>query len=296
MTPPSDETINEVDFCGKMATAATAFFATIRDQCPFVEVRIEGKGSTTSKHARKDLRFYGPNNRILLTGEVKLPGGTSAFDSKVVKDAHDKAEEAVVQYFFTWDVNTFVLWDRKLWDKPLLERRIKVWSLRLDLGSAQEVARPETLEHIEKHFLPDLLRDLGRHRVGAPAGLGVAARRSVFAILESHLDWPVSLLRQYLYRSRTATKRFDRDLQEWMSSKELQVRRSQPDEWRKSLDTAARSLVYIWTNRLIFYKALRARFSDLPKLELGPSVKTPMQAMRRFDELFKQGRRAQRGL
>jgi len=26
MTPPADETINEVDFCGKMATAATAFF------------------------------------------------------------------------------------------------------------------------------------------------------------------------------------------------------------------------------------------------------------------------------
>src|SRR5688572_23660944 len=145
MTPTIAETINEVDFCGKMATAATAFFATITDRCPFVEARIEGKGSTRSKNARKDLRFYGPNNRILLTGEVKLPGNTSAFDSKLVKDAHDKAEEAVVQYFFTWDVNTFVLWDRKLWDKPLLERRIKVWSLRLDLASAQEVARPETL-------------------------------------------------------------------------------------------------------------------------------------------------------
>ena len=39
MTPITAETINEVDFCGKMATAATAFFATIPDQCPFVEVR-----------------------------------------------------------------------------------------------------------------------------------------------------------------------------------------------------------------------------------------------------------------
>jgi len=64
--PPTAETINEVDFCGKMATAATAFFATMRDSCPFVEVRIEGKGSTRSVNARKDLRFYGPNNRVLL--------------------------------------------------------------------------------------------------------------------------------------------------------------------------------------------------------------------------------------
>ena len=44
MNHSTPETINEVDFCGKMATAATAFFFTIRDVCPFVEVRIEGKG------------------------------------------------------------------------------------------------------------------------------------------------------------------------------------------------------------------------------------------------------------
>jgi hypothetical protein len=45
MTSPNAETINEVDFCGKMATAATAFFASLEDQSTFVEVRIEGHGS-----------------------------------------------------------------------------------------------------------------------------------------------------------------------------------------------------------------------------------------------------------
>ncbi len=288
MTTPIADTINEVDFCGKMATAATAFFVTIQDRCPFVEVRIEGKGSTKSENARKDLRFYGPNNRILLTGEVKLPGNTSAFDSKVVKDAHDKAEEAVVQYFFTWDVNTFVLWDRKQWDKPLLERRIKVWSLRLDLSSAQEVARPETLEHIEKRFLPDLLRDLGDIVSGQRRDWALPPDEVFLWSLESHLDWPITLLRQYFLKSAESDKSFDMRLQEWMVDHELQVRRSQPDEWRKSLDSAARSLVYIWTNRFIFYKALRSRFPELPKLELGPSVKTPLQAWRRLHDLFRQ--------
>ena len=281
------ETINEVDFCGKMATVATAFFATIRDRCPFAEVRIEGLGSTRSKNARKDLRFYGPDNRILLTGEVKLPGNTNAFDSRVVKDAHDKAEEAVVQYFFTWDVNTFVLWDRKLWDKPLLERRIKVWSLRLDLGSAQEVARPETLEHIEKRFLPDLLLDLCDIVSGHRRDWAMPPDEVFLRSLESHLDWPVTLLRQFFHNESDSDKLFDMQLQEWMVGSDLQFRRSQPDEWRKALDSAARSLAYIWTNRFIFYKALRARFSDLPKLELGPSVKTQRQALRRLEELFK---------
>jgi methylase of polypeptide subunit release factors len=287
MTQPNTETINEVDFCGKMATAATAFFATIHDRCPFVEARIEGMGSTKSKNARKDLRFYGPNNRVILTGEVKLPGNTSAFDSKVVKDAHDKAEQAVVQYFFTWDVNTFVLWDRKLWDKPLLERRIKVWSLRLDLGSAQEVARPETLEHIEKRFLPDLLLDLCDIVSGHRRDWAMPPDEVFLRSLESHLDWPVTLLRQFFHSEANSDKLFDMQLQEWMAGNDLQFRRNQPDEWRKALDSAARSLAYIWTNRFIFYKALRARFSDLPKLELGPSVKSQRQALRRLEDLFK---------
>ena len=285
--PTTAETINEVDFCAKMATAATAFFATIRDQCAFVEVRIEGMGSTRSKKARKDLRFYGANNKVLLTGEVKLPGNTNAFDSKLVKDAHEKAEHANVQYFFTWDVNTFVLWDRALWRRPLLERRIKVWPLRLDLASAQEVARPETLEHIEKRFLPDLLRDLSDIVSGRRRDWELPPDEVFMRSLESHLDWPVMLLREFFHREAEGDKSFDRSLQQWMVSNNLQFRRTQPDEWRKALDSAARSLAYIWTNRFIFYKALRARFPELPKLELGPSVKTPRQALRRLDDLFK---------
>src|SRR5207302_158342 len=103
----------------------------------------------------------------------------------------------------------------------------------------------------------------------------------------SRLDWPVTLLRQHFHQKADGDKAFDKRLQEWMVSNDLQVRRSQPDEWRKALDSAARSLAYIWTNRFIFYKALRARFPELPKLELGPSVKTGLQALRRLDELFK---------
>ena len=50
-----------------------------------------------------------------------------------------------------------------------------------------------------------------------------------------------------------------------MTDNDLQFRRNQPEEWRRA-DSAARSLAYIWTNRFIFYKALRACFPELPKL------------------------------
>ncbi len=287
MSPVATETINEVDFCGKIAAAVKPIFAHLSDRCPFIEARIEGMGSTTGKAKRKDLRFYGEDNKLLLTGEVKLPGSTSAFNNDLVQDAQQKADYANVQFFFTWDVNTFVLWDRYQHNKPLLDRRIKVWHLRLNLASPQEVARPEILEHIERKFLPDLIADISDILVGVKRDWSLPPDEVFLRSLESHLDWPVMLLRQYLYRNAEMDKKFDNQLQEWMMGQGRQFLRNQPEEWRNAIDNAARTLAYIWTNRFIFYKTLRSRFSQLPKLELGPSIKTANQAIRRIDELFR---------
>jgi methylase of polypeptide subunit release factors len=287
MPAPASETINEVDFCGKMATAMTAIFATFRDSCPFIEARLEGMGSSKSKRARKDLRVYGKNHEIKLTGEVKLPGGVGAFDSDEVKNAHDKAEEANVQYFFTWDVNTFALWDRSQWQKPLLERRVNVWHLRLDLASPQEVARPETLEHIEKRFLPNLIRDLAEIVSGHRRDWALPPDEVFLRSLESHLDWPVSLLRRYMHAKAIPKSPFDVHLQAWMVSQDRSFSRSDPALWREAVDNAARTLAYIWTNRFIFYKALRARFPELPKLELASTIKTADKARERLATLFR---------
>jgi len=288
MSTIANETINEVDFCAKIAAAAGPLFVRLRDRTPFVEARIEGMGSTSGKSKRKDLRFYGANNKILLTGEVKLPGGTSAFDSGLIEDAQQKADHANVQFFFTWDVNTFVLWDRYQQHKPLLDRRIKVWQLRLNLGSAKEVARPAILEHIAQKFLPDLIADLSDILIGVKRDWSLPPDEVFLRSLESHLDWPVMLLREYLYRSSETDKKFDNKLQDWMGEQGRQFLRNQPEEWREAVDNAARTLAYVWTNRFIFYKALRARFPQLPKLELGPSIKTASHAIRRLDEIFRQ--------
>ena len=49
--------------------------------------------------------------------------GRSPYDAKVCQDAETKASNTGIRYFFTWNVNTFVLWDRRLYARPLLERR-----------------------------------------------------------------------------------------------------------------------------------------------------------------------------
>lgn len=286
MSVPASETIHEVDFCATIAAAAKVIFGTMRDSCPFIDARVEGMGSSKSRRARKDLRFYGLNDRLLLTGEVKLPGATSAFDTKLVKDAHDKAEAAGVQYFFTWDVNTFALWDRSKWQLPLLERRVNVWHLRMNLASPQEVARRESLDHIERRFLPDLIRDLADIVTGQRRDWALPPDEIFLRSLESHLDWPVTLLRRHLHDKAKPKSAFDAKLQEWLVSQDRTFVRNQPEEWRKSVDNAARTMAYVWTNRFIFYKALRAQFPELPKLELGPSIRTADQALRRLNDIF----------
>jgi len=235
---------------------------------------------------RKDLRFYNTERKLVLTGEVKLPGGISAFDIDLVQDAQQKADHAKVQYFFTWDVNQFVLWDRYQQDKPLLDRRIAVWPLRLGLTSPQQVARPETLNHIIGKFLPDLISNLSDILTGRRANWALPPDEIFLRSLESHLDWPVSRLREYLYESAEHSTSFDEQLQGWMIAQGRQFLRSQPAEWRTAVDNAARTLAYIWTNRFIFYKALRARFPQLSRLELGPSIQTADQALARLDHLF----------
>ena len=107
--------------------------------------------------------------------------------------------------------------------------------------------------------------------------------------LESHLDWPVQLLSAFIleHANREPGKGFDLRVQNWMSGQDWTFVRTPHEEWAKAVDNMAKTLAYVWANRLIFYKALSARFADLPALKLGPSVKTPQAALALFDARFR---------
>ncbi len=189
------------------------------------------------------------------------------------------------QNFFTWNVNTFVLWDRSLWDRPLLDRRVWHRQMARTFASPEEVAREANLSFIKTHFLPDLVRDLadilsGRRRDWLPPD-------DIFIrSLESHLDWPVQLAAGYILRRTGELKPFDLRVQRWMSEQDWTFVRTPHEEWAGAVDTMAKTLAYVWANRLIFYKALRTRFPDLPRLELRRSVKSPEDAVVAFNRLF----------
>src|SRR5579863_8300288 len=113
MPPSSPTRIHEADFCAQVASYSNVIFSNYPEY-PFKSARIEGFGSGADKAKRKDLRIYDDGTRMVLCGEVKLPGtpeGRSPYAEELVRDAFQKADNAGVQYFFTWNVSLFVLWD-----------------------------------------------------------------------------------------------------------------------------------------------------------------------------------------
>ena len=287
---PARPTIHEVDFCGQIASTVNGLITQNASVFPFREARVEGFGTGAGRRKRKDLRFFDRNGKVVLCGEVKLPGkpeGRSAFADKLLQDAFAKADDAGTQFFFTWNVNEFALFDRSLWERPLTDRRVRVWRLARTLSSPEDVAREDNLTFIKTHFLPDLLRDLGdfvsgRRRDWLPPD-------DIFIrSLESHLDWPVQLASAYIIEHAAKSKPFDMRVQRWMNDQDRTFVRTPHEEWAKAVDNMAKTLAYVWANRLIFYKALRARFPDLPRLELRRSVKKADEAVAAFNRLFQQ--------
>ena len=208
------------------------------------------------------------------------------YDNDLIQDAQSKADNGGTRYFFTWNVNTFVLWDRARWDNPLLERRVREWPLGRHFKDAEDVGRPENLEYIRRSFLPTLLADIGDIIAGRRTDWEMAPDDLFIRSLESHLDWPVQLVRTYLAEQAEKSKRFDSRLTEWMTGQNWQFLRRDPDQWDETLDRAAKTIVYVLSNRLIFYQSLRARFADLPRLHLPASAKTAADAYASLMRMF----------
>lgn len=281
--------IHEIDFCSQIAVAVTALAEKDPGIAPIYSAKVEGLGKGSSARKRSDLRFFDKNGTLILCGEVKLPGtleGRSPFDNELCQDAARKADNLGTQFFFTWNVNEFVLWDRSLWDKPLLDRRVAQWKLDRNLRDQYDVAREDNLNYIKARFIPSLFREIADIISGRRREWALPPDDVFIQSLNSHLDWPIELVTDHILEQSDRGKGFSSRVEQWMSDQDWTFVRSPREEWEKSVKNMARTLAYIWANRLIFYKALRARFPELPRLDLRSSIKTSEDAVDIFSRLF----------
>ncbi len=284
--PSPDNRTHEVTFCSSVSKWADSIFEKNPDWS-FKRTDIEQ--SKGIKKKRSDLRIYGDRNKLILAGEVKLPGtaeGRNAYNSALVEDSYQKASNAGAEFFFTWNVNRFVLFDAKQWQKPIMERRVKDYDLGLDLDNPDDVSRAEVEKSVQE-FLAKFFADFHAIVVGKEPDWGMAPDEFFIRAFESHISWPVKLTAEYLWTKSASDKTFDTLLQEWMAGDQgWMVIRNDVKVWRMLIDRAARTLCYVFSNRLLFYESVRTKFSELKELHVPGKLKAADDLYAHFQKAF----------
>ncbi len=288
---------HEVAFCADVSKWSDKLFEN-DTSLPFGSSDIESFGRGTQK--RQDFRVYERKDegkgKLVLCGEVKLPGtaqGRSPFDLGLMQDAFSKANNENCRYFFTWNVEHLALFDRKLWDAETMhERCVGQWKLGLELNHPTDVTRAEVIRKIKEEFLPNFFSDFADIWLERPREVAQPPQEFYITVLETHLSGPmgpVRELRDYLSLQSEKSKPFDSRLREWMTGEQQwNFDRNDPVCWREVIDRAARSMVYVLSNRILFYQAVGRR-NSLPELELkGQAKKDPHKALSYLHARFQQ--------
>lgn len=253
MTPE----INEWEFTGDVQKWITEILVK-NFRLPFLEAKIEQRGSGSSK--RRDLTLLDKEKRAVLTGEVKLPyrkDGGSPYNEAVVQDARRKARLAGVRFFFTWNVNEFVLWKTDSSEAPLRDRQFKSWPVT-------QVHKPEHLEisstiQALKTWLETFLTEFANIYLGtAPLGTQLPDERFL-QMLESALRLPIIFTQDEL-EDRYKKPKLKADIDQWMKAKGWLIV-DDPEGIRDNLERAAKYACYALVNKLVFHEALLKRYA-----------------------------------
>ena len=99
---------------------------------------------------------------------------------------------------------------------------------------------------------------------------------------------PVRELRDYLDTESTRSKLFDGRLRTWAAQEQQwNFDRDNPNSWRETIDRAARSMVYVLSNRILFYQAVQSR-CGLPELKLPRRANSPKKALEYLHKSFQE--------
>jgi hypothetical protein len=183
---------------------------------PFYRAKCEQRGSGSSK--RRDLTLLDENKVIILTGEVKLPfqkDGGSPYNETVVQDARQKAERAKAKFFFTWNVNEFVLWEPFPARTVPTNRNCKAWSI-VDppVHKGTHLENPNTIHSIQSWLTLFLNEFAGIIRGTACIGTQPPDEKFI-AALESSLKMPILMTLEEL-ENRYQEPKLKAVLDKWM--------------------------------------------------------------------------------
>ena len=252
---------------------------------PFSRVKLETR--TSGSLRRRDLTILDSRGRVCLTGEAKVPwapDGASPFVESTVRDARRKAEAAGAEWFFTWNLNELVLWRASSFGELGASRGFKTYQISA-LRRQSDLANPrferELRDGVERFFL-DFIK-IFRGEAELPQR---PPDEYFIHAFDSFLVRPILEATQALIardgrgNNRATIDRWMREDQGWLLL----------GDRAELLGRAARFASYAVANKLVFYDALRKRFSDLPVLDVPPTIATGEELVTRLSAFFDQAR------
>jgi methylase of polypeptide subunit release factors len=286
--------INEVQFTANVKSWIDAIcrqLATADPNFPFLGAEIEERGGIRTKRRDLVLRPRRDPQGYALTGEVKLPDrpeGRSPYSESVVLDAHQKANALGVEYFFTWNVNRFVLWETFKPDTRITDRAIAFWDWA-EVADSDELLQTDVQEALRRRWEEFLLVFAEIYRGAKPF-----PRRSLdqwfIHLLECALDRPSVCACSEIALSYRSDPAFHGQLDQWMI-RNLGATISE-EETDDNLRRAAKYSCYVITNRIVFYDALRRKYATrLRPLSIPKTIKTGTALYERLEAAFQEAER-----
>jgi len=250
--------MNELEFTAETASWINEMLLKVPIR-PFSRAKCEQTGRGSRK--RRDLTLLDRDQRPVLTGEVKLPyqkDGGSPYNAAVVRDARSKAQRAGVNFFFTWNINEFVLWETAHSEAHWTQRNYKAWQVT-SIHRESHLELPMTI-HAIKVWLTLFLHEFAQIIRGtAIIGFKPPDEKFIDA-LESSLRMPVLLNFDEL-STLYQQDHFRRDLDDWMRNQQGWIIYSDPEGIRENLTRASQFACYALVNKLVFCEALLKRYS-----------------------------------
>jgi type I restriction-modification system DNA methylase subunit len=257
-------------------------------ELPFSEAKIEVKGRGDLQ--RRDLTLFDRNGKPIFSGEIRLPDrpdGRTPYSQGLLENAHHKADSIGIPYFFTWNINRFVLWKTFEAGTPIIHRDYKYWDVTA-IRDGSDLAHPRVRQQI-KAFLQDLLTFYGAVVTDKEVVRSRPLDERFIHILESELEQPATLTLKVISNLYNR-KLFKRQLDKWMRDTQGWLLSDDEEIIRENLDRAAKFTCYVLANRIVFHTALRRKFIKLPKLRVPASIKTGAELSAQLRKHFEEAK------
>ncbi len=243
---------------------------------------------------RRDLTLYGTSGEPVLTGEIKLPDrpdGQTPYADALRDNAFQKANEIGVEYFFTWNVNKFVLWKTFEARKPVAERDVEDFNVT-SITRADDLLNLSVQTEI-RGSLTTVLGRIARILEGAEPIRSRPLDEKFIRVLEFALELPILQTRNAITRLYSADKKFARKLDAWMRDSFQESISSEEEAVRHRQQRAARLSCYILVNKIVFQQALRRRF-PLHRIRIPERLKTAADLRKLLQAVFEEAKRKSR--